>query len=741
MRNPPEFPETALADERTVTRYFDGQTPEIPLSLGYRLALIAVLIAMLTLPLIYLGIIALTSWGIYLYATRGVDLFFPVAAGYRHLSLPLTFLYSAPLLAGAVLLFFMIKPIFSSFRRSPMSVPIGHVENPELFRFIGQLCQLLGAPIPSRVDVQLGVNASAGFRAGFSSMFGNDIMLRIGLPLVAGLNCNEFAAVLAHELGHFRQRAAMRFSYVIGSINSWFARLVYERDGHDYWLAEETNSNGFALITFMLARIAIGFTRGILWLLMICGHALSSFMYRQMEFHADACALAVAGSDASLTLRHKLRVLNFAEEQMATQFRNKLQPKLPDDLSAYIALMAAQCAGETQGRVVQAMAGRKARWYDSHPSDEARNLRAKQANLPGLILDHRPATRLFGDFPKLSRDFTTMVYSFFRPPVWPEQIFHVEAPANLVPDTAEQEALVRSFFGGLGCASKPLLLESASRLTVGNIGDKLTQRSNAKALLASAELLPLQQALQAADARLLAALQRAILFDSGLSNESVPSETDPHFEAAEALETWSRLSSQVEIFENAARDRLLIPLSLLRSLAVASNLANTEQLNEEVQVLLHVFAALRSAFPPLLELRKHLAQLQSLLPHRAQSRSDFLEIVISNVVTRAQGFIKEVQTALGSVSYPFSHARGNVTLIDFARSKEYAADPALMICKEAESHLQMLFALYYQTLGRLITIATQVDQHLENNPALNRNSGAGLRIEKRNKGVGGNSAG
>ena len=731
MRNPPEFPEDALPGERTVTRYFNGQTPEIPLSLGYRLGLFAVLVAMLILPFIYLGLIALTSWGIYLYATHGVDLFFPVAAGYRHFSLPFAFLYSAPILAGSLLLFFMVKPIFSSFRVRQLSVPVGHVENPELFRFLGQLCQLLGAPIPSRVDVQLGVNASAGFRAGFSSMFGNDIMLRIGLPLVAGLNCNEFAAVLAHELGHFRQRTAMRFSYLIGSINAWFARLVYERDGHDFWLVEETNANGFALITFMLARIAIGFTRGILWALMMCGHALSSFMYRQMEFHADACALAVAGSEASLTLRHKLQVLNFAEEQMFAQFRNKLQPKLPDDLSTYIALMASQCAGETQGRVVQAMAGRKARWYDSHPSDEARNQRARQANLPGLILDNRPATSLFGDFPKLSRDFTGMVYSLFQRPVWHQQIFHVEAPTNLVPDTTQEEVLVKRFFGGLGLVVKPLLLESESRLTVGNISEKLAQLAAAKAALDNADLMPLREALKAADAKLLEALQQTVLLESGLLNESALDDAAPQSLVAEATDLWNRLAGQAESFEKPARDRLLIPLSLLRSLAVASTLPNTERLNEEVQDLLHVFAALRAAFPPLLELRRQFARLQALLPHRAQCRSDFLETVIANEAAKARTLLAEIHHTLGSTSYPFAHVRGTVTLIDFARSKEYAADPAQMICREAESHIQMLFALYFQLLGRLVMIASLVDQHLENNESLKRNTGPGLRIGQR----------
>ena len=74
----------------------------------------------------------------------------------------------------------------------------------------------------------------------------------------------------------------------------------------------------------------------------------------------------------------------------------------------------------------------------------------------------------------------------------------------------------------------------------------------------------------------------------------------------------------------------------------------------------------------------------------------------------------------------------DVSLINFARSKEYAADGVLMACKEAESHLQMLFALYFQLLGRLVTIAAQVEQHLEANQDMRKINSPGLRVEVRN---------
>lgn len=61
-------------------------------------------------------------------------------------------------------------------------------------------------------------------------LFGNDLVLTIGMPLVLGLSLRQFAGVLAHEFGHFSQGAGMRLTFIIRTISVWFTRVVYERD-------------------------------------------------------------------------------------------------------------------------------------------------------------------------------------------------------------------------------------------------------------------------------------------------------------------------------------------------------------------------------------------------------------------------------------------------------------------------------------------------------------------------------
>lgn len=124
----------------------------------------------------------------------------------------------------------MVKPLFAP--RAPRSQPLAL--NPEsealLFGFVTRVCAVVGAPFPARIDVDCELNASASLRRGFKSLLSNDLVLTIGLPLVAGTNISQLAGVIAHEFGHFTQGFGMRLQYVIRRVNHWFARVIYQRD-------------------------------------------------------------------------------------------------------------------------------------------------------------------------------------------------------------------------------------------------------------------------------------------------------------------------------------------------------------------------------------------------------------------------------------------------------------------------------------------------------------------------------
>lgn len=203
----------------------DGTVKRVWKSPFYLLALSVVASVMLLLPVIYFAMIAGVVYAVYWHATQSIAMFKTPGAGWVKV-----ILYLLPLLAGPILVLFMIKPIFARRVSRDRRVSLIRHNEPRLFAFIDGICDAVGAVKPKRIDIDCDVNASASFRSGLLSLFGRDLVLTIGMPLVAGLSLRQFAGVLAHEFGHFTQAVAMRLTFIIGWVNHWFARVVYDRD-------------------------------------------------------------------------------------------------------------------------------------------------------------------------------------------------------------------------------------------------------------------------------------------------------------------------------------------------------------------------------------------------------------------------------------------------------------------------------------------------------------------------------
>ena len=170
-------------------------------------------------------------------------------------------------------------------------------------------------------------------------MLGQDLVLTIGLPLAAGLNLRQLAGVLAHEFGHFSQGAAMRFSYIIKTVNAWFARVVYERDAWDERLERWSRSAPHYAIQLILAvaRFFVWLTRRILWLFLWTGHAISCFLSREMEYDADRHQCRLAGSETLKQVHDRLQLLGLAMHGAMQDLQKSWEERrLGDDMIALV---------------------------------------------------------------------------------------------------------------------------------------------------------------------------------------------------------------------------------------------------------------------------------------------------------------------------------------------------------------------------------------------------------------------
>ncbi len=298
-------------------------------------------------------------------------------------------LVATPAVTGVVVTFFLLKPLLA---RAPPPVEILHLDRgsePVLFAFVERVCEQLGAPVPTRIDIDLRVNASASLRHGWRSLFSNDLVLTIGLPFVAGLDVRQFGAVLAHEFGHFSQRVGMRLYFLITTIRVWFARVANDRDKWDADLESWRKKSGWRTKAVVnVAWATVQTSRYILRGLLYCANIVSAWFSRQMEFDADQHAAALAGGEVFEQVLSLLPILDVsAQDAWQSINRSWKSQRLCDDFASLVSHRAAALPIEIRNQIgtfdSQLTTGR----WSTHPSRSARI-----ARLQGRKEFRRPAT-------------------------------------------------------------------------------------------------------------------------------------------------------------------------------------------------------------------------------------------------------------------------------------------------------------------------------------------------------------
>ncbi|WP_395745281.1 M48 family metalloprotease [Prosthecobacter sp.] len=407
---------TAGADmTRLVREAFSGSFARGHVSIAYRLGVVLVLLALLILPLLYLAVIAGMGWLLAWHVQHDVVWMSSASewGGYRsgRMVLLAGFLYLAVAVAGVICILFMMKPLFAPLPKQPPTVTLDPISQPALFALIYRICDLVGAPRPVMVEVDSRVNASASFRRGMASFFSHDLVLSIGMPLVAGMTARQFAGVLAHEFGHFAQGGSMRLNYLVRSINRWFARVVLERDGWDERLEALGNAEGYSGMLGNVARIMVNLGRRVMLLLMHLGGAISGFMSRHREYDADAYGAKVAGSREMENALLQLGLLDHAETAMVKTMLSRLKDgELPDNVPGRIASQV-QAMPEAQRKQVKSKElAEETSWWSTHPALKDRKEKLEELAAPGVCTLDLPAEELFHDFTGLCKTVSLYWY-------------------------------------------------------------------------------------------------------------------------------------------------------------------------------------------------------------------------------------------------------------------------------------------------------------------------------------------
>jgi hypothetical protein len=660
--------------QQQVLAAFHGRIAPVHTPATYRLGIVLVALVMMILPLIYVAIIGFVCYAVYYHAVNDVGM---LAAGSGRGKLMVFVAYLAPMIAGPILILFMFKPLLSRRPPGPKSQSLDPAAEPLVFAFVNRVCESVGAPRPREINVDCQVNASAGFRRSWLSMLGNDLVLTIGMPLVAGLNTRQFAGVLAHEFGHFAQGAGMRLTYVIRSISHWFTRVVYERDEWDERLVNWSQGIDFRLgWVFYVTRFFVWITRRILWVLMVIGHGVSGYMLRQMEFDADRHEARLAGSDEFAATSRRIVALSIANRGAQSDLSDFYREgRLGDDFARLVVHNVNQFTPETYQKIGKLVDESRTGWFDTHPCDKDRIASAHREAAPGIFQLELPSTSLFRNFDAASQAMTLVYYRNVLGDGF--QAATVKPLDELLARQQQEQAAFRAlkrFFQNAYRVDRPLSLPE-------------TPVADAAALQ-----------LQIADSRTRMLDQLPQYQQDGKTLDETP-----HHERRP-------VAARLEPFEAAAAGRLSAGLQWLHQPAAAERVPAADDLRAECARLSPSLRKLGENLDQVLKLSEARNQLETLLQQMSKSGDDQnLITAVRRQMAETFDLVRGSRTMLVATPYPFDHARKETSMGDFVLDKLPGADNPVEIYYAAGNLLENFHRLRARVIGCLCAIAERAE--------------------------------
>jgi Zn-dependent protease with chaperone function len=653
-------------------------------SRAFRLRLALAVLTLLLVLSIYLALVVITSYGVWSHFTS--DAF---AGAVRRIFVEPS-AYIAFCIAGPILCVFLVKPIFTMRSATQPAVTLDRSVEPRLFAFVERLCAAQGAPAPRKIRVDTAINASASLRHGLISLFRDDLVLTVGLPLARTMTVREFTGILAHEFGHFAQGGAMRLSYLIRSMIFFMLRIVHERDGFDEMLIELSRFRFFldiritaALALFSLFMLGVqaflwlarGLLKGLAWV----GLAASGALLREMEYDADRHEARVAGSETFAAVATRLNVLGAAAQAgWNLQQRWWQSGRLADDLPALVAAASERLTaqpGATHEIVVSAMQATTGR-FDTHPALRDRIASATREAEPGAFQIEAPASVLFSDLDGLCRAATLAIYkdgiglALSRALIVPV----ADLLSELEGDHSASERLARF---GQGCpiaACRVLVGPSEIATPDGPPGWEETTRSLESARQSVRELAP--AAVEAAR-RLNEARQRHARFNLVVALIHANCPVDPDLSGLPVIDSETALAARKQASADIqAADRDLTPISkaLSERLRAALRLRHAPNVAEKrrasgdgnprtadpvpCDLLVASLAALDSVRQDIDGVRSRLALMVGLLQQAAKDqRYPPVMHRAYDAAKEVDQLLKTIRAVLDRVPYPYAATR------------------------------------------------------------------------------------
>lgn len=327
---------------------------------------------------------------------------------------------------GIMVFIFLVKFIFSVKKvdESKM-ITVTEEEQPRLYAFIRQLTTDTQTQFPQKIVLSADVNACVFYNDSFWSMFFPvKKNLQIGLGLVNSLTLSEFKAVMAHEFGHFSQKS-MKLGSFVYNVNKVIYNMLYENNDYGKFLSGWGSIHAvISIFVWVTVQLIKGIQKILEGMYSFINKSYMS-LSREMEFHADAVAASVSGSNNCISALKKIELSDMCFNMVLQKADLYLQQRevLENVYTKHNVVMrhyATEFNLPMKNNVPVMTDGFLKRFqlskvniqnqWASHPSMEDRVERLSQLNIEASA-DEQPAWILFNNSSQLQKELTALLYS------------------------------------------------------------------------------------------------------------------------------------------------------------------------------------------------------------------------------------------------------------------------------------------------------------------------------------------
>ena len=260
---------------------------------------------------------------------------FPMLTGDRGSMLIMIPVFILILLVSVGILIVMLKPI-RALRTRNVARSIKSSSEPALFNLINEVADSVGAARPSRIEVDYEFRTNVEPLDSFADVSGENLYLRLGLPVLANNSTEHFTTLLATKLGLYSKHHNNKSMIFVRNIVDWLWRSAYLPDAWDAIPQRMMESNKFETVNkpaaqflkfcfILIVRLPFRLLHGIATIL--CRSDL-----KKQELNADALSAAIHGPETFREFLVEHQNLGLAQKSALNDFVDSIEAKyaVPD---------------------------------------------------------------------------------------------------------------------------------------------------------------------------------------------------------------------------------------------------------------------------------------------------------------------------------------------------------------------------------------------------------------------------